>query len=117
MLNYVLSSLKTHSKRRKSGYIFNKILTENILNNHFLLNLKNLHSNSEKSSKIYTVFSSLLLICHLFFYSKVLIDDKTSINLVQIDVKFSMEIDPKIFNLQQKFHWLQAWVDFVAINM
>ena len=40
------------------------------------------------------------MIYHLFFYSKVLNDDKTSNNRIQIVVKPSMEVDPKIFNLQ-----------------
>ena len=36
---------------------------------------------------------------HLFYHLKGLIDDKNSHNRVQIVVKLSMEIDPKIFNL------------------
>ena len=48
----------------------------------------------------YTVLSLHYLSCHLFFYSKVLIDFKDSKNRVQIVVKFSMELDPKTFNQQ-----------------
>ena len=48
----------------------------------------------------YTVFSLHHLNCHLFFYSKVLIDVKDSKNRVQIVVKLSMEFDPKSFNQQ-----------------
>ena len=48
----------------------------------------------------YTMFSLHYLNCHLFFYSKVLIDVKDSKNRVQIVVKLSMELDPKTFNQQ-----------------
>ena len=65
----------------------------------------------------YTVFSSQYLICQLFFYSKVLFDDKDSKSRVQIVVKLSMELDPKNFNQQKKFPKLQACGDFVAINL
>ena len=54
--------------------------------------------NLKSFSKICAVFSSQSLICHCFF-SKVLIDDTDSKNRVQI-VKFSMELDQKIFNEQ-----------------
>ena len=36
-----------------------------------------------------------------------MIDDRTSNNRVQIVLKLSMEIDPKIFNQQQEIDWLQ----------
>ena len=53
----------------------------------------------KNSSKSYAVYSPKFLICQ-FFYPKVLIDDTDCENLVQIVVKFSMEIDPKIFDQQ-----------------
>ena len=96
LLNYVLSSLKTHSKRRKNWYIFNKIIVENNLNDNFSLNLKSLYTKFGKFPvKIYNFFITI----HVLSNSKVLIDDKTSNNRVQIVLKLSIEIDPKIFNL------------------
>ena len=75
--------------------------------------------NMENSSKHYTTYhhNSGSVIYFFIFYSKVLIDDRTRKNRVQIFVKLSTEIDPKIFILWENLQWLQACGDFVAINL
>ena len=75
--------------------------------------------NMENSSKHYTTYhhNSGSVIYFFIFYSKVLIDDRTRKNRVQIFVKLSTEIDPKIFILWEKLQWLQACGEFVAINL
>ena len=75
-----------------------KYILENTLNNNFLLNLKNLYTIFEKILvKNFQFFVTILVLS----YSKVLIDDKTSNNRIQIVVKLSTEINQlKIFNLQ-----------------
>ena len=43
MLNYVLSSLKKHSKRRYNWYIFNKNIEKTLNNNFFTESEKTIH--------------------------------------------------------------------------
>ena len=54
----------------------------------------------EKVNFLYLPSLEHYLNCHLFFYSKILIDVKNSKNRVQSVVKLSMELDPKTFNQQ-----------------
>ena len=59
------------------------------------MNLRSLSKFDKFSQKLYNVFITMPKLSFIFFYSKVLIDDKDSKNRVQIVVKLSMKLDPK----------------------
>ena len=77
-------------------FFLNKNKVENFLINIFLLNLKSLYTIFEKFLVKNSQFFVIILVLS---FSKVLIDDKTSNNRVQIVLKLSIETDPKIFSL------------------
>ena len=94
----MFSAVSKHTPREgKIDKLFNENIVENTLNHNFLRNLKSLY----KKIKKFWVKNSQFFITILFLSnSEVLTDDKTSINRVQVVVKLSLEIDPKIFSLQ-----------------
>ena len=94
----MFSAVSKHTPREgKIDKLFNENIVENTLNHNFLRNLKSLYNKIKK----FWVKNSQFFITILFLSnSEVLTDDKTSINRVQVVVKLSLEIDPKIFSLQ-----------------